>query len=258
MSVFSDPSSDNEDANEVDVDSPFDNDDDNDDEATTKRPYLSLLQSLSENQPNSKRRKLNQDQKPLSTDSDNASDDAADAEDKDFDLVEEDEEEDEGADEEDEQEEGGTEEDSEDEEPTDLFDVHFAHPDELKSAAAVGQAKQGSWSTKRMLMNTLRATVQAPGDGTDLKTPTIITGVDDLKLKTKLLEGVADKLSALDAPLKAFTSLLFDYKDILFSERTPKNSQQLRQMICLHVLNHVFKYVISVTSWAPLVLKRIY
>lgn len=197
---------------------------------------MSLLQSLSEDQPDSKRRKLNQDQKATSADSDSASDDDAD-DDKELDLVEEEE----GVEEEDEHAEDDAEEDSEDEETTDSFDVHFAHPDEFTSAAAVGQAKKGNWSTKRVLMNTLRATVQSPGIDTAFNAPAIISGADDLKLKNKLLEGVGKKVSELDAPQKAFASLLFDYKDVLFSERTPRNSKQLRQMICLHVLNHVFK-----------------
>lgn len=198
---------------------------------------MSLLQSFSEDKADLKRRKLNQDQKPTSADSGNASDHDTGGEDKELDLVEE---EDEGEDE-DEQVEGGLEEDSEDEETTDPFDVHFAHPDELTSAAAVGQAKTGNWSTKRMIMNTLRATVQSPGNDTEFKTPTIISGVDELKLKSKLLEGTGNKLSKLDAPQKAFASLIFDYNDVLFSERTPKNSKQLRQITCLHVLNHIFK-----------------
>lgn len=198
---------------------------------------MSLLQSLSEDQPDSKRRRLNQDQKPTSADPDSASDDNHADADKELDLVEEEEE----AEVQDEQAEGDAYEDSEDEETTDAFDVHFAHPDELTSAAAVGQAKKGNWSTKRLLMNTLRATVQSPGTDAAFNAPAIISGADDLKLKNKLLEGVGKKVSELDAQQKAFASLLFDYKDILFSERTPRNSKPLRQMICLHVLNHVFK-----------------
>ena len=42
-------------------------------------------------------------------------------------------------------------------------------------------------------------------------------------------------LTAMLAPM------IFNYQDILFSERTSKVSQDLRELICLHTLNHIFK-----------------
>ena len=34
---------------------------------------------------------------------------------------------------------------------------------------------------------------------------------------------------------------MFDYKDVLFAYRTPKNAEILRKLICLHSLNHILK-----------------
>lgn len=212
--------------------------DDDDDPSNTKRPYMSLLQSLSEEQQSFKKRKLN-DQKAQDTsaDSDDASEPGSGDDEKDPDQVEEEED----VDGEEEEELAQQSDDSEDEDSTDPFDVHFAHPDEHASAAAVGQAKKGKWTTERSLINNLRATAQCPGVDTAFKPAAPVSSMKDLKLKSKLQESASKKLASLDEAQKAFASQIFDYKDILFSERTPRNSDKIRSLICLHVLNHVFK-----------------
>ena len=133
--------------------------------------------------------------------------------------------------------------DSEDEENlTDPFDTHFAHPDDQVVAKGVNAVKRDEWNTSRALLSPLRATTMAAGSENRLAIPSP-TGIDSLKLKKKLQE-TANTMEKQDTSLRAVLPLLFGYQDILHCDRTVKNSKGLRQAVCLHALNHVFKYVL--------------
>jgi U3 small nucleolar RNA-associated protein 25 len=214
-------------------------------EPAASRPYMALLQSFQDtNAPKAKRRKLNHSEtaRPAEPESSELeSSDEADDEKKDADLVEDEE----GKDDEELQEQEVDDDDDDDSEDeggsTDPFDVHFAHPDEIASAKAVKAAKDDSWTTKRSLMGPFRATAFATGSDSTFSTPQKVHGVSSLQLKQKLEEPAAKRLGKLDGEQQILASLMFDYRDVLYCDRNVNNSGKLRQLLCLHALNHVFK-----------------
>lgn len=124
---------------------------------------------------------------------------------------------------------------------TDPFDVHFAQPNEETMSSMVKAVKSGDWTTKRALMQSWRATVMSPGTDSACEPPQLISSLDSLRLKQKMKETASKKIGELNAVQRAFGSVIFDYRDILHCDRTVSNSDQLRQMTCLHALNHIFK-----------------
>ncbi|CAJ0539825.1 Ff.00g072460.m01.CDS01 [Fusarium sp. VM40] len=214
-----------------------DPEDEDDEQTASAKPYMALLQSFNNESsaPNAKRRKLgHQESAQLQSDEESASEDEQDAE-KDIDRAEEEPEEqvEDQLDDDD---------DSEDEEnPTDPFDLHFAHPEDDVVAKRVKAVQKGDWATKRALLQNLRATVQYPGCDAGSEVPKPITGLDGLQLKQKLKEISSRKVGEFDAVQRNLSSLLFNYNDVLFCDRTVRNSDSLRELTCLHALNHVFK-----------------
>jgi U3 small nucleolar RNA-associated protein 25 len=217
-----------------DVDS---EDEDDDEQTASAKPYMALLQSFNNESsaPNAKRRKLgHQESAQPQSDEESASEDEQDAE-KDIDRAEEEPEEqvEDQLDDDD---------DSEDEEnPTDPFDLHFAHPEDDVVAKRVKAVQKGDWATKRALLQNLRATVTYPGCNAGSEVPKPIAGLDGLQLKQKLKEISSRKVGEFDAVQRNLSPLLFNYNDVLFCDRTVRNSDSLRELTCLHALNHVFK-----------------
>ncbi|KAH7148733.1 hypothetical protein EDB81DRAFT_472801 [Dactylonectria macrodidyma] len=218
-----------------DVDSEDDSEDDSDgDGNAAARPYMALLQSLNENNaPTAKRRKLDHRESSKPDDKDGSSSDSE-SDEKDIDRVE-DEAENDAVEEQ-------PEDDSEDEgDSTDPFDVHFAHPDEDLVAKRVTAVQKSDWVMKRALMQSWRATVMYPNSDSGSEIPKPVSELNGLKLKQKLKEIATRKIGSFEEVHRNFSSLLFDYRDVLLCDRTVRNSDQLRQLTCLHALNHVFK-----------------
>lgn len=214
----------------------IDSEDDDDEHATSSKPYMALLQSFSnENSaPDAKRRKLNHGNSTQSQPEEDSSGEDEDTE-KDIDHAE-----DEAEEEFEENLEG--EEDSEDEEnPTDPFDVHFAHPDDDTVSQKVKSVQKNDWATKRALLPNMRATILHPGSDTGSEIPKPIAGLEGLQLKQKLRETSSLKIGDFDALQRNLGPLIFNYNDVLFCDRTVRNSDPLRELACLHALNHVFK-----------------
>ncbi|SCV29294.1 related to spt5p [Fusarium fujikuroi] len=214
----------------------IDSEDDDDEHATSSRPYMALLQSFSnENSaPDAKRRKLNHRNSTQSQPKEDSSGEDEDTE-KDIDHAE-----DEAEEEVEENLEG--EEDSEDEEnPTDPFDVHFAHPNDDAVSQRVRSVQKNDWATKRALLPNMRATILHPGPDTGSEIPKPIAGLEGLQLKQKLRETSSRKIGDFDALQRNLGPLIFNYNDVLFCDRTVRNSDSLRELACLHALNHVFK-----------------
>lgn len=244
--VFRDSGSDSEGASFDEEDENVeDTDSENEDDQPAARPYMALLQSFTESSSHkAKRRKLEHNapsEQSAPEKTDERMDDSDTEEREDVDEADaEDDLEKEGEQQEDEP-------DSEDDQNvTDPFDTHYAHPDDVKVGKAVKAIKDESWTTSRALVNTLRATVMTvDSEASDSSSGKAVMpqpcGLEGLKLKQKLQETAAKKMDKLDATERAILPLLFGYKDIFHCDRTVKNAGRLRQAVCLHALNHVFK-----------------
>ncbi|KAK2681257.1 hypothetical protein RAB80_003050 [Fusarium oxysporum f. sp. vasinfectum] len=221
----------------------IDSEDDDDEHTTSSKPYIALLQSFNNESsaPNAKRRKLDHKKSTQSQTEEDSSGEESHADDQDEDTEKDiDRSEDEA--EEQVEEKLDDEDDSEDEEnPTDPFDVHFAHPNDNTVSQRVKSVQKNDWATKRALLHNMRATILYPGSDTGSEIPKPIAGLEGLQLKQKLRETSSRKIGDFDALQRNLGPLIFNYNDVLFCDRTVQNSDSLRELACLHALNHVFK-----------------
>lgn len=68
-----------------------------------------------------------------------------------------------------------------------------------------------------------------------------ITSLDEVGLKRRLVEPAKRSISLFDRTHASLSSPIFNYHDLLFPSRTPHNASSVRDLVCLHALNHVFK-----------------
>ncbi|KAK1543012.1 hypothetical protein CPAR01_03645 [Colletotrichum paranaense] len=239
---------------EEDSDVSMSDDEDEDEQPQNTRPYMALLQGFKESsEPSAKRRKLesgrpeatakaeseSESESEAGSGSESESDgDEAEKEEKDVDRVEE--AEDPMADLEEEAEQSD---DEDDVDASDPFDSHFATPDEAVTAKRVKAIQKNDWTFKRTMSKVSKAVVTYPqAEGTDAPTiPSPISGLDSLKLKQKLREIASKKIGSLDTLQRAIAPTIFNYNDVLYDNRNIQNSNGLRQLVCLHAVNHVFK-----------------
>ncbi|EED23955.1 nucleolus protein required for cell viability, putative [Talaromyces stipitatus ATCC 10500] len=212
-----------------------------DEEATTERPYNSLLQLLNANSETKharKRRKL-----------DRAGSKSQDIRDVEIQASKEVEEQDvlenqEASEEEDnaEADKAGESED-EDEDASDPFETHIASLDEAETTKRVNEIKSDKWrSIKSSLPENFRLIYNIPdGEGGSWSMPSAVKTTRSLKLKKKLVSRAAEILPSFEGVAQNIASLVFNYSDVLFAGRTPSNAAQMRDLLSLHSLNHVLK-----------------
>ncbi|KAK3378279.1 hypothetical protein B0H63DRAFT_397933 [Podospora didyma] len=222
-------------------------DSDSDDEVTgpSKRPYLSLMQSLIESAPHkSKRRKLDHSTADESSKPKPEHDDDSDKDDEDgskapsdVDHVEEPEEVAGEIDPED------LFDDDDEVDSTDPFETHFVSPDEDLVRTRLNAVRAGKWRTERIAAKPMRTLINLPdtGDSTSSSLPPPVSGIADLKLKKKLSESMATKHSIFDPIEQTIAPALFNYQDLLYCNRTVAGADSARRIVALHALNHIFK-----------------
>ncbi|KAK1688771.1 U3 small nucleolar RNA-associated protein 25 [Colletotrichum godetiae] len=234
-----------------------DDEEEEDEQPQNTRPYMALLQGFKESsEPSAKRRKLesgkpettakaeseseseSESEEPGSDSGSDGDEPEEEQEDKDVDRVEE--AEDPTADLEEEAEQSD---DEDDVDVTDPFDSHFTTPDERVTAKRVKAIQNNEWAFKRTMSKVSKAVVTYPQvEGSDTLTiPSPISGLVSLKLKQKLRETASKKMSSLDTLQRAIAPTIFNYNDVLYDNRNTQNSDGLRQLVCLHAVNHVFK-----------------
>lgn len=210
-------------------------------EAPTVKPYAALLQSLAaDSAPAAKRRKL---------DTSSAQAVVHDSEDDEEEIVNVDEveEEEEGPET---AVEGALDDDQDEEDASDPFEAHFANPDDNILSRRLNNLKKNAWSQKKVSVQKIgKAVIGVPekDEQEQATLPAAISSPAGLKLKQKLVGPVTKQRPSFDALEQTMAASIFNYRDVLFCERTPANSESLRRLACLHAVNHVFKYVFSLS-----------
>ena len=125
-----------------------------------------------------------------------------------------------------------------DEDFTDPFQTHFAHPEEEDLSRRLKALSEGRWSSERHEgSNGRRLQVQTPGEQNAIMKWKMVSS-RDLKLKQRLRANDLGGFSDLDRDL---VPPIYTYQDALFGARTVANIDRLRELTCLHALNHLFK-----------------
>jgi len=213
--------------------------DENEEPLPPVHSYAALMQSFSaESGPQAKRRRL--DQTPELKAAENIEDEDSDAVAEDSDEVEKPEGPETATD-------SLLEEDQEDaDDASDLFEAHFAHPDDNILARRLKSLEQNQWATQKLSIPKFGKVVISIPHKEDPKSSTLLkpmSGPAELKLKQKLASVMSKQRPEFDDLEKHIAPLMSSYQDVLYNERCPKNSENLRRLACLHAVNHVFKFV---------------
>lgn len=212
----------------------------------TVRPYSALIQSLAASSaPQAKRRKLDHPQPGNAAET--VSDDNSETPEKLSDETDDVDEEEEGPDttadallEDDD--------DDDSEDSHDPFEVHFANPDGNLLSQKLKALQQSQWTTQKLIIPNVGKAVFSTPQEVDRKNVALVpsvSGPTDLKLKLKLAGAAAKQWHEFNPMERNIAAYMFNYHDILYCERKPSNSDELRRLACLHAVNHVFKSVDS-------------
>ena len=138
-------------------------------------------------------------------------------------------------------------EDSDEEDRDDPFDVHFANPDENTLKARLQSLQKGNWSHRKNSTPAGKIVVAIPSssDLEDTSEVATASGPEDLKLKQKLATVISKQKPKFDGLERILAPQIFNYKDLMFCERSSSNSESLRRLVSLHAVNHIFKSVLS-------------
>ena len=71
--------------------------------------------------------------------------------------------------------------------------------------------------------------------------PRPVTSVKKLNLKTRLVLSTNNVMPELTTLQCALAPAVFNYQDLLYCGRTVSQAQDLRRLVCLHALNHIYK-----------------
>lgn len=126
----------------------------------------------------------------------------------------------------------------------DPFLKHFAQRMDTELTQAIADVKNGSWTSTMSdskleggyLMKIPKVSSSALTHGSST-----VPNIDGLQLKQRLLEPAKKALPSLDRATGRLASSIFTYRDVFFPHRTLRNTETLRKLTCLHILNHVFK-----------------
>jgi len=217
--------------------SDFDGGDDDEEEleSATVKPYNALLQAFQQSEkdskPQRKRRKLEHSRDMSEEMQEFSPEPEADDEDAEAGAIDAEEVESEA-----------DEENDEDEDLSDPFEVHFANPDENDLSRRLKAITDNEWSTKKMeTEGSAKCILQIPGAEGDAPSKRKIRTSKDLHLKNRLLENAEATFPRFSAVEQSILPAVFNYQSLLFGSRTVKNAPRMRQIACLHALNHMFK-----------------
>ncbi|EXJ72275.1 uncharacterized protein A1O5_04779 [Cladophialophora psammophila CBS 110553] len=122
----------------------------------------------------------------------------------------------------------------------DPFEKHYTTILEQDFKDAVSQVDQKQWlitssTSDSGIRSTALFTKENPAQVSGLKS------ARDSHLKRRLVDGGTKIISSLSSDEKNIAGLVFNYIDIINGGRNVRNSMRLRDLSCLHALNHIFK-----------------
>ena len=152
-----------------------------------------------------------------------------------------DEDEDEGAQDED----GSSEtlQDEDDEDASDYFEVHFANPEDNDLATRLKDIQNNEWRIdKQAAYQKGSLTVTVPKSAPEAATrKSTLKSTADIPLKQKLVETAKKHIGTFDDVQRTILPYMLSYTDLLVTNRSPANAESLRNVACMHALNHVLK-----------------
>ncbi|KAF1940199.1 U3 small nucleolar RNA-associated protein 25 [Clathrospora elynae] len=137
----------------------------------------------------------------------------------------------------------GDEEDAVEQELEHVYETHFANPDENELATRLKRIAENQWSSKRLDtgISSLKgsAVLQVPSPEDKALARQRVKSIRDVHLKARLVENAQKVIGNFDELEQVIAPSIFGYQDLLFGARTVKNASRLRDITCLHALNHI-------------------
>lgn len=127
------------------------------------------------------------------------------------------------------------------EDATDPFETHFDHPDEKELSIRLAAVKAGNFQAEQVKSDVVGKIARLRPANIQEDEPMKISTIKDIKLKKRLQEPASKLVSKLTALQKELTPAVSNYKDVLFGGRTPQNAGELRDLACIHAMNHLYK-----------------
>ena len=132
--------------------------------------------------------------------------------------------------------------DDDDHDHNDPFTRHLEGNDEALLSQKIAKVENNQWHTQK---SPQRGSLQMISRVPHLPHGSTMSqeSAEDysLHLKDKLKHIGDELLINLDPSIRSFLHPAFNYQDVLFPCRSLANANHLRQVMCLHTLNHVFK-----------------
>jgi U3 small nucleolar RNA-associated protein 25 len=120
------------------------------------------------------------------------------------------------------------------------FELHFANPDENELAARLKRISENQWSSKKMDVGGGRGVLQVPSAEDIALDRRRLRSTRDVQLKARLVENAQKAVGTFKEGVEqAIAPSIFGYQDVLFGGRTVQNAGRLRDITCLHALNHI-------------------
>jgi U3 small nucleolar RNA-associated protein 25 len=131
---------------------------------------------------------------------------------------------------------------SEELEPADdSYEVHFANPDDNELALRLNRIADNQWTTKKLDAGGGRGVLQVPSADEKALTRRKLRSTRDIGLKARLVDNAKKVVGEFNDLEQALAPSIFEYQDLLFGARTVQNAGRLRDIACLHALNHILK-----------------
>jgi U3 small nucleolar RNA-associated protein 25 len=132
--------------------------------------------------------------------------------------------------------------DDDEEDNSDPFETHFNKPDEAELSRKIKEVTDNKWHSQTLpVSGKAKFTLTIPGSNQIKPSKRIVRTVADLKLKKRLVSKAKENLSVFENLEQDIIPVIFNYQDLMYGARTPSNAERLRQIVCLHALNHIFK-----------------
>ncbi|KAI4640244.1 rRNA-binding ribosome biosynthesis protein utp25 [Alternaria viburni] len=129
--------------------------------------------------------------------------------------------------------------DQEEQELEQAYQKHFGNPDENELAARLKRIAANQWTSQKLDRASGKGVgiLQVPSD--EVKPNRKLRSVRDVQLKARLVDNAQKKVGAFNDLEQAIAPSIFGYQDLLFGARTVQNASRLRDITCLHALNHI-------------------
>jgi U3 small nucleolar RNA-associated protein 25 len=120
------------------------------------------------------------------------------------------------------------------------YDIHFAKVDENDLAMRLKRITENQWAMKKIVGSVGKGILQVPSpDGIALDRRKV-RSTRDLQLKARIVDSASKVVGTFKGEVEqAIVPSIFGYQDVLFGARTVQNAGRLRDITCLHALNHV-------------------